>query len=365
MAGPRYLSRTVHVVHNARDATLLAQSTGTLSLPTFAAAVARVNAGTGDAKVAFIGDSTTVGAGTTVYETKNPAARFAARYAGATTRYGSTWGKLGSTSYDGRLTIGSGWTHGVSFNSNGLGGGGFYTNTGGGTLSFTPAGSFDTIKVWYLRLSSKGTVSVDVDGGSALGTINGAGANALLSQTFTCAAGTHTVNISTPTGGDFFLMGIETYTAATKAVHVYNMGYVGAGSGQFNQSGQVYTTVETIATYDFDLSIINLSINDIKDNLITSSTYASRMTTLITACASAGDVILCMGNRVSDSADTDVRYGQFKTALAGVRTIDLVIPDRWGNYTAANGLGYMNVDGIHPNDTGSNDMATALLALIG
>lgn len=333
--------------------------------PTFAAAVARVNAGTGDAKVAFIGDSTTAGAGTTVYATKNPAARFAARYTGATTRYGSTWGKLGSTSFDGRLTIGAGWTHGISFNSNGLGAGGFYTNTGGGTLSFTPAGAFDTIRCWYLRLASKGVVSINVDGGSVLGTINGAGAGALLSQDISCTLGTHTVNVSTPTGGDFFLMGIETFTAATKAVHVYNMGFSGAGVGSFNQTGQVYTTIETIGTYDFDLSIINLSINDIKDNIATSSAYASAMTTLINACAATGDVLLCMGNRTSTGADTDLRYGDFKTALAGVRTIDLVIPDRWGNYAAANGLGYMNADGIHPNDTGSDDIATALLALVG
>lgn len=333
--------------------------------PKFHAGVGRVLAGTGDCKVAFIGDSTTVGAGTTGGATKSPPARFAARYTGAPTRYGSTWGPLGSGGpWDGRLTVGAGWTTGVSFNSNGLGAGGFYTNTGGGTLSFTPAAAFDTIKCWYLRLSAKGTVTVNVDGGASLGSINGAGASALLSQTFTCSLGTHTVNVSTPTGGDFFLMGIETYVASTKAIHVYNMGFVGAGSGSFNQSGQVYTTVESIATYGFDLSIINLSINDIKDNLISESTYASRMSTLIGACASTGDVILCMGNRTSSGPDTDLRYGNFKSSLAAVRPINLAIPDRWGNFTSANGLGFMNVDGVHPNDAGSEDMVSALLSLL-
>mgnify|MGYP000541230919 CR=1 FL=1 len=88
------------------------------------------------------------------------------------------------------------------------------------------------------------------------------------------------------------------------------------------------------------------------------------MTALVGALDDSGDVALTVGNRTNDADDTDLRYQSFVNALMTVGTIRMSVPVRWGSYTTANGSGFMAGDGIHPNDTGYNDIATALLAVL-
>lgn len=329
--------------------------------PIFREKLKQVMAGTASLTIAAVGDSTSIGHAATDPPTKNAFARVAARYTKTNTLYNASFG-TGGTTGDSRVTLGSGWARG---SLNAIAGGGWKgTSGGGGTLSFVPAASFDTLKVWYLRQSGAGSVTVNVDGGSSLGTISGSGSNAVLSTTYTVTAGTHTVNIVGPTGGDIYIIGVETYTAATAAIRINNFGLSGSASGDWTADTNAWDTLKVLRAFAPDLTFVNLTINDIKDAIQTPSTFAANITALSAALDDSGDVALTVGNRVSDADDTDIRYQSFVNALMGVGTIRMSVPVRWGTYTQANSSGFMSVDGTHPNDTGYNDIATALLAVI-
>lgn len=329
--------------------------------PRFREKLKQVMAGTASLTIAAVGDSTSIGHGSTDAPTKNAYARVAARYSKATTLYNASFG-TGGTTGDTRVTLGAGWARG---SLNAIAGGGWKgTSGGGGTLSFVPAASFDTLKVWWLRQSGAGSATVNVDGGSSLGTITGNGATSVQSTTYTVTAGTHTVNIVGPTGGDLFIIGIETYTAATAAVRINNYGLSGSAVGDWDDDTNAWDTLKVLRAFAPDLTFVNLTINDIKDGLTTTGNYTTAMSAIVSALNESGDVALTVGNRTNDADDTDLRYQSFVNALMTVGTIMFSVPNRWGSYTTANASGFMSGDGIHPNDTGYNDIATGLLAVL-
>lgn len=329
--------------------------------PHFRDKLKQVIAGTASMNLAVVGDSTSVGHAASDPPTKNPLARIAARYTKAATLYNASYG-TGGTTGDSRTTLGSGWARG---SLNAIGGGGWKgTSGGGGTLSFTPGASFDTIKVWWLRQSGAGSVTVNVDGGSSLGTITGNGSTSVQSTTYTVTAGTHTVNIVGPTGGDLFIIGIETYTAGTTAIRINNYGLTGSSVSQWVDDTNAWDTLKVLRAFAPDLTIINLTINDIKDGITSTSSYAANMATLIAALRESGDVLIMVGNRVSSGNDTDIRYQSFVNALMTVGTIMFSVPTRWGSYAQAVTSGFMSGDGTHPGDAGYEDIATGLLDVL-
>jgi hypothetical protein len=260
---------------------------------------------------------------------------------------------------DARVTLGSGWS------AFGLGlGGGFGANTSSsGTLSFTPAESFDTIVVYAQNNPGQGTGTINVDGGSSLGNISTNTTAGVGVFTFTCTAGTHTINLPPPTGGfNFRILGIDTYLSTAPPVSVYNGGKSGCLASYFTDTSTVWTPYNHIPSIAPDLTIVNLVINDSNQTgqgATNTATYTSQMTTIIQRAQTYGDCLLVVGNPTSGEASLqtyrDINYSLADTL--GCALIDL--KDRWTSYAVSNPLGYY-ADSIHPGVVGYNDIAAAI-----
>jgi hypothetical protein len=136
--------------------------------------------------------------------------------------------------FDRRLSR-SGWAISRAKAAGTLCGGSFRGNPSASSHSFTPTNQIDTIEVWYAQSPGSGYFTIDVDGGSALATVNCDGPDAFLKATATCAPGFHTVNIRRMTTGahDIYMTGLRVYNSAIKEVSVYNLGGCRWGSGDF------------------------------------------------------------------------------------------------------------------------------------
>jgi lysophospholipase L1-like esterase len=352
------------------------------------AALANVQCGGGNAKVAFIGDSTDQGqyASGVIYTGNRTLATsdaFARRLQGigipanvaSQTGGGNTITTTANfTLYDPRTTFaGSGWTLPAITTA---GGTAFYNASTTDLFNFTPtdtaggALSFDRIDVTYLKQSTYANFTVAVDGGAAAYTSTQAGSGAMDTVTVSVAAGTHTVNIQ-KTAGDiakgFYLIGIKCYSSTLKQVHVLNFGAGGYTSANAASTAVYFSTLPAIQHFAPHLSIINIGLNDMA-GAVSVATYKANIQAIITACAATGSVVLRTPNPAQvgfsgTAAGVEVAYNSALYDLASEN--NLVIIDNWQrqiDWTAmvANG---MIVDPVHPNKLGYQDVANAIYAM--
>lgn len=333
------------------------------TVPRWQAALAKVRAGVADARVLCIGDSTTYGTGTVAHLNSYPV-RLAGLMtaAGITTSIGSTFG-IPVSVLDPRVTVGALWT-GSGFSV--YGNGGFGGAVGGGLLSFTPTETFDTIDVIHFQGPAiGGTSTINVDGGASLGNISGvAGTNQIVTTSFTCAAGTHTINIASPTVAPLLIVGIEVRHTGIRRVRVDNTGH--AFTTTTDWAGNSFT-VPALAQLAPDLTIINLSKNDAGASTPW-ATVAGNLTTLITAARLTGDVVLC-SPLPSKNGTTNYTFEAIYrplieqlAATLGVRYLNL--SDRWTSWAVANARG-LEFDNLHPTAAGYADVAAAAWELLG
>lgn len=330
--------------------------------------MARVRNGTADGKVFIVGDSTTAGAGANTLAASVPN-RLAGLLDSYVCRAGlhSTLGRNNVTAvatdvFDPRVALGAGWTAG----NNGAGGGYSAPTTATGNLSFTPTVPFDTITVYTAVNSGNGTSTVNVDGGASLGTMTTSGTQALGTHTFTCALGTHTINISPPTVGTIHVLGIEVADSTTRRMRVYNAGYAGQKAAFFTSASLAWNTYNWWPVVAPDLTILNLTINDSNQTGLgatDTATYSSQITSLITRAQATGDCLLMVGNPTNTEASLqtyrDILYGLADTHDCAL----LDLKDRWQSYAVSNPLGYY-ADTAHPSAVGYQDIASALLHVL-
>lgn len=356
-------------------------------LPRFRKALSRVLAGTGNAVMAFAGDSTTAGLSSQGTEkfSQAPSSVAAAILARSlcNTNLGSSFGdgtrasgtNARFTQFDSRFVLGGAWNTPGGFST--AGGSSFLNASDTATLAFTPVDPFDTIDIYSIVNTGYGTWTVNVDGGAALATVNDNNSPRVIKKTsVSCAAGTHTINIQrNGTGGAVVIIGIATRLSSKKCLEFWNLGSGSTRADQWASSAAgTIDMLPVLAGYAADLYWINVGINDWRTGLYTAA-YDANLTTIVTACrAAGGDVILekpVPSAATATAFTTAENIAQFYAAIDRVAEA-LGVPvfsrqARLTTYDEAFAAGFMMADLLHPNPEGyaalGRDQASALLKL--
>lgn len=331
-----------------------------LNLKHWRKALGNVRNGVANAKVAFIGDSTTAGwYGVTdpTVRSKSHPNQFAKILAGVGIPTGveSFWGNNrlnNSTSlsaFDSRAVMGAWAVAQVSR----VTGGGWLTGAAGAPFKWTPAVQVDTFDVYY----SGGSFTADIDGGATTpSVVSGVNTKKL---TITAALGTHTLNL-TYVSGTVTVLAVDAYNSAAKQVSVWNWGAYGVSTNFWATGLNPYEMISSLPFLAPDLSIIDMTINDIGLSVPVATAQANLQLT-ITACQAVGDVILVVpvpGQLDSTRTQAVISaYAKMIYQLAATNNIPLIdFNRRWENYVAAQAAGLMS-DSLHPGTVGYIDKA--------
>jgi hypothetical protein len=347
-------------------------------LPKWRIAVQKVFAGTGNAKLAYIGDSTAAGinSGATGKHALSPLSVMSSLltasylpcnndpvFGDSTNAGGSTW-----TTFDPRFTMGGAWATVGAFGV--LGGMAFSNSTDTATMAFTPVNQFDTVDIYSIQNTSYGTWTVNIDGGTTLATVNSAGTLAVIKTTVTATLGTHTINIQrNGTGGQVYIIGIVPTNSAAKTIDMFCFGKGSAPSLYFTGNASVIYPIPLIGLFAPDLSIIDLGINDWR-TLSYSSVYDTNLQTIITKCLASGDAILVAPNYSQVGVTSYATKDNMDAYIAAVYRVAAAnsIPvydasKRFVSYTVAIANGLM-ADTLHPSVAGyfgkGSDLATLI-----
>lgn len=225
-------------------------------------------------------------------------------------------------------------------------------------LSWTPPHAFDRITITYLRNTTLGTASVNVDGGASLGSIVSAGSAGMGTATFSCTEGLHTVNITLTTAGTgFYPHSIRCWSTARPSIDIVNAGWGGATAATWTDTASAWSTKNALILNPLgaDLTIIKLMTNDV-NGATTVGTYQTQMTDLITAVKQGGSSVIVLSNDPIDSGN--VYNGKQATFIAALR--DTVCPQLDVPFVDLNA--YMGpyfeqpaaqvYNSLHPSETG-------------
>jgi lysophospholipase L1-like esterase len=347
-----------------------------LLLPHWRAARSKVRAGTGNARILCIGDSTTFGNGsngasTGDYKTLCYPTQLANLFnaAGINANWNNFLGngvspatsmnndarvsKIGSpTDNSGATTVGGDLTQ-VTSSANGV--------------AFLPTANVDTFKIWYTTVSGGGSFTIDING-SGTQTINTNTSSGYTSTTITASLGANTLNWR-GVSGNVFLAGVEAFDSSKKQITVLNGGWPGATIANINSTSFAWSSGSVLAagTLAPDVTVINVGINDWNGGT-SLSTFQSSMQTLITRVQTTGDAVLMTPNPSSTSgfasAATQQSFINVLYGLAQSNNIPLVDQfSRVVSYANASGLG-LDYDALHPNGAGYADMASAVYMML-
>lgn len=339
----------------------------------------RVSAGTANARIVCVGDSTTIGAFSTGSATGNlKPLSWPSQLSGMLTTSGmnSNWnGFLGdssiaspTTAQDTRIVLGSGWTRfGVDDASTTIGGGFFTASAATSSLAFTPTTQTDSCIVYYAKGSgaSGGTINTNANGGANTATNTGTGGSALGSIIIMGTLGANTYNVNWASGNPVYIIGFEAYDSSKTSVNVLNAGWNASTSGNWTLATQPYYTLPPVSGILPTLTIIMLGINDWRTS-VSIATFTANIQAIITQGLLGGDVVLCSpvpsnpGFSSAPSLAVQQTYVNALSALAISNNILFIdIFSRWVSYASANSWGAYG-DGLHPNGTGYFDIATAI-----
>jgi lysophospholipase L1-like esterase len=349
-------------------------------LPKYRYALGSMRDGDRNVRVLKLGDSTTAGFNATNKglignpRAKNMPVQLAAMLnsyfapSSAHTIFGDSHASVGFSTYDTRMTLGTGWV--IYQGSNNPWFVGLFGNStpSSGNLSFTPTGNVDTFVIWYLTSPGEGTFTCNVDGGSTLATVNANAASSLSSVTVTAGSvGAHTLNIQkTSATGVNYIYGIEAYDSTTKCIQIMQMARIGGASGGMLQNNQPYDALNALPILKPDLITIDLTINSwaVTPNE-TPAQFTSNMQTIINAAKATADVILCTGvpsRATVASLATQRGIVQALYGLASYNNLPLIDHwSRWGSWEALSPLGMYGTDqdNLHPAYQGYSDKALA------
>lgn len=319
------------------------------------AAIAAAAAGVSDCRIAWMGDSTSVGVGGTNHS-KSPAAALTRllQGRGLPAYNDGVFGTHNTSTWDSRVTYGGSWVQSFWYTGRGF----QIASLAAGTLTFTPADQFDRIRFFYATSTSSGEFTVDIGAGT-IATINADTTLGFTSQTVSVAAGSYTISCGhLNTKDQVFLKGIETTLSTSPRIHVATLGRSGALAVNFTDP-----TSSAIGDYPFlteyapDLAILTLTIND--SNAGTSvATYETQIEELLTHLDGVGcDVLFCVP---PGSSPQPANYSSYLSVVRNAGVPVLELQDRWGVYADANAAGLMS-DTLHPGSAGNADWAQAVV----
>lgn len=339
------------------------------ALQKWSAALGKLRGGTvSNVKVLFVGDSVMAGAysGTGTY-TNAKVKSWPTQFASLLTDAGilaqessflstNTGGYYAG--YDPRLSPGGGWTG--AFES--LGGNIWYNNSTTAALAFTPTQAFDRIEIIYPSYPGNGSMTVDVDGGATLATIDLNAAASVVIQTVNCTLGTHTVNLKR-VAGDVLVYGVICYNSTAPKVSIVNAGLDGVTALRVSSpgaGGPIHGPPGVLSSLGQALTVISIGINDLQVGT-SASTFQGYLDTIVAAAQTSGSVILQspIPYNHGNYGSFGVPYNEAMRTVAKNRNclfVDTVA--RWGTYANANGLGMMH-DNLHPSVGGLAAQAVA------
>jgi lysophospholipase L1-like esterase len=356
-------------------------------LPKWAAAVFVVRAGTRDARLLCVGDSTTVGWQGATQATSPPLAGYPATlarilnetYCAADNGLGIPPSSVSNT--DNRWTVGTNWSQGTAYPEVGFGGKScnYLIAAATGALTYAdPRIVADKFDVYYVTHPSHGTLTITATGGTPVVVDASAGGAATIGigrTTVTAAAAlsSNTVSITGTAAKNNFVVGVEPYLSTAKKIRVGNAGAGGASAASWTaflsaSTVNAFNGPVAIQAYQPDLTIIDISLND-ASNAVSTGTRAAQIATLVAAAQVTGDVILMSGNPNGNAltyqaAQAAYAASDLATVGTGVGFIDFLKVAR--NYSAFSSLGY-TFDALHPNASGyalkADVVASALVAV--
>ncbi|WP_022684895.1 SGNH/GDSL hydrolase family protein [Sphingomonas phyllosphaerae] len=297
------------------------------ALLAWAAARGRVRTGMADAaRIAFVGDSKTMGAGagtgagTAGAFARSRPARVAALLAagGLPIRGDSFFGCAGLGSiaevlaYDPRRSGFSGWSGG----SNSLGGAALSASNGN-PGKFQPAAPVDRCSVFIRSGTDRPAFTVAKGGESVTLVPAGAvGGFARLEASFTTRDASPIVVTRTGPASNLQLVGMVAWDSTRAGIEVANFGVFGVTSAFQADTSAAFSPAAALAVYAPHLTVVNLGTNDIAQNLAM-ATWLANVRAIVQQARASGSVILTWP-AVGGSAPTggpDALRAQWRTAL--------------------------------------------------
>jgi lysophospholipase L1-like esterase len=393
---PNKLSGDDNIVLTSAQAAAVAA--GFRVLPRWSAALAAVRAGTRNARLLVIGDSTTVGAYSlsgTGYATNNMSACWpyqlasllsAAGYQVNTDAvFGDQTGGNGLTllaAHDTRQTFGANWSLGIQTS-----GGNNIINDVNNSVqprTFTPARPFDTIELQYLANPVYGLARLSIDGGTTtLGAqIDQSTSTSMVKITRTVPLGNYTVDFRRVAGSGAATINatcIRTYNSAVKTVDILNAGAGGTTTLIESDDSQYYTPLTVNSgsgTYEPDLVVICLDINNWiagyaagTYDLSTTTTHGFQLQKMIDAFRATADVVVMTGAPSGVSVATTNAQRlilQSTRVIASANNVPLIdTAALWGSQVAGAAAGYYATgDVTHPGSAGYAAIASRVASML-
>lgn len=298
------------------------------ALLAWAAARGRVRSGMSDAaRIAFVGDSKTVGAGAGTGSTftvgafaRSRPARVAALLAagGLNTRTDAFFGCAGFGSiadilaYDPRRSGFAGWGGG----SNSLGGA-MMSAGNSNPGQFQPGGPVDRCSVFVRNGSDRPAFTLTKGSESVTLTPSGAsGGFARLEATFGARDAAPIAIARAGTAGNLQLAGMIAWDSTRPGVEIANFGVYGVVSGFQADMTNAFSPANALAAYAPHLTIVNLGTNDSAQGLAM-TTWLTNIRTIVQQARPSGSVILtwpAVGG-VGTAGGSDANRAQWRSAL--------------------------------------------------
>lgn len=356
----------------------MVESQTAANLLSWASARSKVRAGAADAaRIAFIGDSKTMGAGagsgaqgTVGAFARSRPARIAASLAasGLVMRADAWFGAAGLAAvsdvlaYDTRRSGFSGWGGGVVS----LGGAALYTaNTNPG--SFTPSQPVNRVSLFFPQVPGAATFSVAK--GAESFPVNSGGSNAFVRAEITFSTkDAAPITITRTGGGNLNITGMVAWDGAIPGVEIANMGIYGATSALQAGNSSPWSPLSALVTYAPHLTIVNLGTNDLFQN-VPMTTWLGNVRAIATQARASGSVILAWPSiaGVSPSYGADAVRAQWRAALRGLAAElgCLFVDDEalLGGRAAAQANG-ASADGVHETAWAYDLQASAIVRAI-
>lgn len=319
-------------------------------------ALGRAQSGTGHAKIAFVGDSTTQGTGATV-GVSDPVVQMRKLLSAKGFPIAGTGPvRAASTTGDARWTVGSGWV--TAFQNC------ISTSTAGSVATFVSDLPGTVVSIRYLNNATGHTFTYAIDGGAAV-TVTTTNAQTVGTVTVTgLTNATHTVVITSGNAGDVYVLDVSVHAASGLLLG----NFAGGGTSSTNwAAGTYYDNRNAVASWAPDLSIVMVGINDA--SVVPTANFTANMTTLITTLLASGDVVLCTPYPAANSLmllTSQATIVAQIVALANSLSLPLVdIGERWGSHAAVSSYGYYSDAGLHPSVLGYADGVRAISSVFG
>ena len=262
-------------------------------LPIWRTKLSNVFNGAGDARILFIGDSTTWGAYSAAYPANAtssgwpalmsrmmPASLPASNASATPQAAGTTDSRVTLAGAFTQSNLAAGFAHWC------------YTVNGTGTLTvFTPRDGviYDSFTIYTQGGQGGGTISATATGGTTTNIVQPYSNNVVKTTVTAGSAGTsNAVTLSWVSGTSVQVIGIEAFSSTTRRIRFSNAGFSGSTSGVWTDAN---TSLSAIKAWAPDLTIIMLGINDAQSN-IPPATYQANIQTIITNAKLSGDVVV-------------------------------------------------------------------------